>query len=120
MKLTERTGRLAGVILAISMAVTSCYDDSALVERVTQLEYNLEALQQSLTGQLNALNALMKESIYIKTCDAKDDGSYELTLSSGDKFTVYPDQSLESVVTYKNAYSWEKYADKIVGYDFNE
>ena len=100
MKLTERMGRLAGAILAIAMAVTSCYDDSALVERVTQLEYDLEALQLTLTEELNALNALMDENIFIKSCEANDDGSYDLTLSSGAKFTVYPDQSLESVVTY--------------------
>jgi len=100
MKTKERAGRIAGLFLALVMSVTSCYDDSALVERVTQLEYNLEALQLTLTEELNALNALMKESIYIKTCTKNDDGSYALVLSSGDKFTVYPDQSLESVVTY--------------------
>ena len=100
MKLTERKGKLVGVILAIAMAVTSCYDDSALEERVTQLEYNVGALQLTLTEQLDALNALMNENIYIKTCEANDDGSYDLALSSGAKFTVYPDQSLESVVTY--------------------
>ena len=57
MKRIGRLGRLTGVFLALVMAVTSCYDDSALVERVTQLEYNLEALQLTLTEELNALNA---------------------------------------------------------------
>jgi hypothetical protein len=57
------------------------------------------------------------KSIY---CKAKfppslgDGGAFEY-INSAAKIYV----PMESVVTYKNAYSWKKYADKIVGYDFN-
>lgn len=98
------------ILAALACPVfTSCYDDSALNSRLdevendiadldqrlkdleTRLNGELEALQALLEGKIAALQGKVDELITVSSCNAKDDGSYEITLSDGSKFTVYPE-----------------------------
>lgn len=98
------------ILAALACPVfTSCYDDSALNSRldevendIADLDQRLKDLETRLNGELKALQTLLEgkiatlqgkvdELITVSSCDAKDDGSYEITLSDGSKFTVYPE-----------------------------
>ena len=108
------------ILAALACPVfTSCYDDSALNERLdkvegdiadldqrlkdleTRLNSELQALQTLLEGKIAALQGQVDGLVTVKSCNAKTDGTYEITLSDGSKFTVYPEyeQDLTGVVT---------------------
>lgn len=108
------------ILAALACPVfTSCYDDSALNEKIEEIGENvldldarLKALETKLNTELQALQTLLEskiatlegkvdELITITSCDQKTDGSYEITLSDGKKFTVYPEyeQDLNGLVT---------------------
>ena len=105
---------------------TSCYDETALSNRVDELEQGLgsledrvTALENRLNDELSALKSLIESQIKTVTdqvgavaekvdglvtvskCEANEDGTYEITLSDGSKFTVYPEyeQDLTGIVT---------------------
>ena len=98
------------ILAALACPVfTSCYDDSELNGRLdkvendiadldqrlkdleTRLNSELQALQTLLEGKIATLQGKVDELITVSSCNAKDDGSYEITLSDGSKFTVYPE-----------------------------
>ena len=98
------------ILAALACPVfTSCYDDSALNSRldevendIADLDQRLKDLETRLNGELKALQTLLEgkiatlqgkvdELITVSSCNAKNDGSYEITLSDGSKFTVYPE-----------------------------
>ena len=108
------------ILAALACPVfTSCYDDSALNDRIdkvegdiadldqrlkdleTRLNNELQALQTLLEGKIAALQGQVDGLVTVKSCTAKTDGTYEITLSDGSKFTVYPEyeQDLTGVVT---------------------
>ena len=108
------------ILAALACPVfTSCYDDSALNGRLdkvendiadldqrlkdleTRLNSELQALQTLLEGKIAALQGQVDGLVTVSSCNAKADGSYEITLSDGSKFTVYPEyeQDLTGVVT---------------------
>ncbi len=115
------------ILAALACPVfTSCYDDSALNERIdkvegdiadldqrlkdleTRLNNELQALQTLLEGKITALQGQVgdlgtqiKGLVTVSSCVKQSDGSYEITLSDGSKFTVYPEyeQDLTGVVT---------------------
>ena len=108
------------ILAALACPVfTSCYDDSALNSRLDQVEkdvqtlseklaaleskLNLEltALQTLLEGKIAALQGEVDKLVTVSSCTAQKDGSYEVTLSDGSKFTVYPEyeQDLTGLVT---------------------
>lgn len=108
------------ILAALACPVfTSCYDDSALNDRLdkvegdiadldqrlkdleTRLNNELQALQTLLEGKIAALQGQVDGLVTVKSCTAKTDGTYEITLSDGSKFTVYPEyeQDLTGVVT---------------------
>ena len=108
------------ILAALACPVfTSCYDDSALNDRIdkvegdiadldqrlkdleTRLNSELQALQTLLEGKIAALQGQVDGLVTVKSCTAKTDGTYEITLSDGSKFTVYPEyeQDLTGVVT---------------------
>lgn len=106
------------VLAAVACPVfTSCTDE--LEDRVGTLEGDLATLEQrvaaletKLTSEINALKTLLEGQIAalegkvdalvtVSKCEAQNDGSYEITLSDGSKFTVYPEyeQDLTGIVT---------------------
>lgn len=108
------------ILAALACPVfTSCYDDSALNSRLDEVEQdvqtlsdklaalesklNLEltALQTLLEGKIAALQGKVDELVTVTSCTAKNNGAYEVTLSDGTKFTVYPEyeQDLTGLVT---------------------
>ena len=108
------------ILAALACPVfTSCYDDSALNDRIDKVEGDiadldqrlkdlearlnneLQALQTLLEGKIAALQGQVDGLVTVKSCTAKTDGTYEITLSDGSKFTVYPEyeQDLTGVVT---------------------
>lgn len=108
------------ILAALACPVfTSCYDDSALNSRLDEVENNiadldqrlkdletrlngeLQALQTLLEGKIAALQGQVDGLVTVKTCTENSNGSYEITLSNGASFTVYPEyeQGLTGVVT---------------------
>ena len=108
------------ILAALACPVfTSCYDDSALNGRLDKVEQdvqtlsdklaalesklNLEltALQTLLEGKIAALQGQVDGLVTVSSCTAQKNGAYEITLSDGSKFTVYPEyeQDLKGLVT---------------------
>lgn len=82
-------------------AFVSCFDDSAIWDKLTELELRVDSLQVSLNEQASALNGLVGNSATISSCTKNSDGSYTLSLSNGTKFTVMPEGTkFSSLVSY--------------------
>ena len=91
-ELVERVDKIEGDIADL---------DQRLTDLETRLNSELQALQTLLEGKIAALQGQVDELVTVSSCTAKSDGSYEITLSDGSKFTVYPEyeQDLTGVVT---------------------
>ena len=98
------------ILAALACPVfTSCYDDSALNDRIDgieeelgSLEERVAALEKRLNDDLAALQTLLESKIAalqgevdalvtVSKCEKQNDGSYQITLSDGTSFTVYPE-----------------------------
>lgn len=92
-------------LLCISLAVpafTSCYDDSALWDKVNDMEMRLNELEVEMTSQTEAMQALLSNGATLTSCKKNSDGSYTVTLSDGTKFKVLPEGTdFSSLVTVK-------------------
>lgn len=92
-------------LLCISLAVpafTSCYDDSALWDKVNDMEARLNELEVEMTSQTEAMQALLSNGATLTSCKKNSDGSYTVTLSDGTKFKVLPEGTdFSSLVTVK-------------------
>ena len=88
--------------LALASAVlSSCYDDSALWDKVTEMDDRLTVLENELTSQAEALGALLSNGATLTSCVKNADGSYTVTLSDGTKFNVLPNGTdFSKLVTY--------------------
>lgn len=85
-----------------SAALSSCYDDSALWDKVTEMDDRLTVLENELTSQAEALGALLSNGATITSCTKNADGSYTVTLSDGTKFNVLPNGTdFSKLVTYQ-------------------
>ena len=115
-KLTNYLFRaMAASCLALPM-LTSCYDDTGIWDKFDEIENRLESLESSLNAQLQALNTMISAvdgKTTVSSCEKKADGSYDVTLSNGTKFTVYPKgqeySSLVSVITVDGVQCWATY-----------
>ena len=84
-----------------SAALSSCYDDSALWDKVTEMDDRLTVLENELTSQAEALSALLSNGATLTSCVKNADGSYTVTLSDGTKFNVLPNGTdFSKLVTY--------------------
>lgn len=92
-------------LLCISLAIpafTSCYDDSALWDKVNDMEARLNELEVEMTSQAEAMSALLSNGATLTSCKKNSDGSYTVTLSNGTKFNVLPEGTdFSSLITYK-------------------
>lgn len=98
------------ILAALACPVfTSCYDDSALNDRIDgieeelgSLEERVAALEKRLNEEVAALQTLIESKIAalkgemdalvtVSKCEKQNDGSYQITLSDGTGFTVYPE-----------------------------
>lgn len=102
-------------ILAVTVLpmLTSCYDDGAIWDKFKELEHRLDSLENSLNEQFQALNTIIDGKTTVSSCDKNADGSYDITLSNGTKFTVLPDgtnySALVSVLDIKGVKCWATY-----------
>jgi hypothetical protein len=101
--------------LAILPMLTSCYDDTAIWDKFDKIEHRLDSLETSLNEQFQALNSLINSKTTIASCETNPDGSYDITLSNGIKFTVFPDgtqySSLVSVMKVSGVDCWATYVN---------
>ena len=89
------------LVVAAPMAV-SCYDDSALWDKLTDVENRLYELEVELNSQVDAMTALLSDGSTISACVKNADGSYTITLSNGTKFNVLPNGTdFSKLVTYQ-------------------
>lgn len=102
-------------ILAVAVLpmLTSCYDDSSIWDKFDDIEHRLDSLENSLNQQFQALNSILDGQTTVTSCDKNADGSYDVTLSNGAKFTVLPDgtnySALVSVTTVNGVKCWATY-----------
>ena len=98
--------------------LTSCYDDTAIWNEFDKIENRLDSLENSLNKQFQALNSLIDSKTTISSCDKNSDGSYDVTLSNGVKFTVLPNgtefSSLVSVMEVNGVKCWATYVDGVL------
>ena len=89
--------------VAVSASMTvSCYDDSAIWDKLTDVENRLFELEVELSNQIDALSAIVSDLTTVSGCVKNADGSYTVTLSNGTKFNVFPQGTdFSSLVTYK-------------------
>ena len=103
-------------LLCLSLAIpafTSCYDDSALWDKVTDMEARLNELEVEMTSQVEAMQALLSNGATLTSCKKNSDGSYTVTLSDGTKFKVLPEgtdfSSLVTVMVVDGKKCWATY-----------
>ena len=103
-------------LLCLSLAIpafTSCYDDSALWDKVNDMEARLNELEVEMTSQVEAMQALLSNGATLTSCKKNSDGSYTVTLSDGTKFKVLPEgtdfSSLVSVMVVNGKKCWATY-----------
>lgn len=103
-------------LLCLSLAIpafTSCYDDSALWDKVNDMEARLNELEVEMTSQVEAMQALLSNGATLTSCKKNSDGSYTVTLSDGTKFKVLPEgtdfSSLVSVMVVEGKKCWATY-----------
>ena len=101
--------------LALLPMLTSCYDDAAIWDKFDKIEHRLDSLENSLNEQFQALNSLIDSKTTIASCETNADGSYDVTLSNGIKFTVLPDgtkfSALVSVMKVGGVNCWATYVN---------
>jgi len=103
-------------LLCLSLTIpafTSCYDDSALWDKVNDMEARLNELEVEMTSQVEAMQALLSNGATLTSCKKNSDGSYTVTLSDGTKFKVLPEgtnfSSLVSVMVVDGKKCWATY-----------
>ncbi|MBQ3608012.1 MAG: hypothetical protein II991_06940 [Bacteroidales bacterium] len=103
-------------LLCVSLSIpafTSCYDDSALWDKVNDMEARLNELEVEMTSQVEAMQALLSNGATLTSCKKNSDGSYTVTLSNGTKFKVLPEgtdfSSLVSVMVVDGKKCWATY-----------
>ena len=68
--------------VAVSASMTvSCYDDSAIWDKLTDVENRLFELEVELSNQIDALSAIVSDLTTVSGCVKNADGSYTVTLS---------------------------------------
>ena len=103
------------LILAIGVMpmMTSCFDADQIWDKIDKIEHRLDSLENSLNSQFQALNAIMDGQTTVTSCDKNADGSYNITLSNGAKFTVLANgtnySALVSVTTVNGVKCWATY-----------
>lgn len=112
-KWTNMLLKAAACTLAVLPMLTSCYDDSAIWNELDKIENRLDSLETSLNQQLSALNSLINGKTTIASCEKNQDGSYEVELSNGTKFTVLAEgrdySALVSVKDVDGVKCWATY-----------
>ena len=103
---------LALAVVALPM-LTSCFNTDEIWNKIDAIENRLDSLENSLNVQFQALNSIIEGNAVITSCDKNADGSYDVTLSNGTKFTVLPDgtdcSALVSVIEVKGVKCWATY-----------
>lgn len=88
---------------------TSCYDDKLLWDKVNEIDNRLDSLENTLNDQLSALNSLINGKTTISNCDKNADGSYDIELSNGVRFTVLAEGSKYSALVSVKVVDGVKY-----------
>jgi len=105
--------KIAALAMIIAPMLTSCFDDTQLWDSINKIEHRLDSLETSLNKQLQALNSLIDSKTTISSCEKNQDGSYDVTLSNGMKFTVLPDgtdfSALVSIIEVGGKNCWATY-----------
>ena len=98
-------------IVAVPM-LSSCFNADEVWDKIDKIEHRLDSLENSLNQQFNALNSLL-DGKTISSCEKNPDGSYDVTLSNGTKFTVLADgtdySSLVSIKVENGVKYWATY-----------
>lgn len=77
----------------LPLAVSSCFDDTEIWDKLNEHEAQLSELRAQLNNQADAMAALLSDGSTITTCVKQGDGSYLVTLSNGTKFKVLPQET---------------------------
>lgn len=102
---------VAAVVLASMTLAASCsYDDTAINERVDQVEKDLAALtervaalEKRLAEEVAALTELINGKVVVTSVEQVGDAT-KVTLSDGSSFTVYPECTVVDTDTDTNTY----------------
>ena len=104
---------LALAVVAFPM-LTSCFNADEIWDKFDEIEHRLDSLENSLNEQFQALNSIIEGNAVITSCDKNNDGSYDITLSNGTKFTVLPEgadcSALVSVIEVNGVKCWATYS----------
>ena len=92
-KLFKHASKALICLLALPFATVSCFDDTAIWETLNEHEAQLNEIQTQLANQADALTSLLSGGSTISSCVEQKDGSYLVTLSTGTKFKVLPQQT---------------------------
>lgn len=99
--LTKALCKSLMLIMFMSLAFTSCYDDGAIWDKFDEIENRIDSLANELNKQVEAFSLLMEDGSTISACEKNRDGSYTVTLSNGVSFKVMPEGAdFSQLVTY--------------------
>lgn len=124
-------------VVGFATLTVSCYDDAELrdsiaknEQSITDLTARVEALEIKLGNEVTALKALIEsevasleeaieaveDKIVVADCQQGADGTWVLTLTSGEEVTIYPEakQNGLTVVEENGVYFWAEVVDGVV------
>ena len=111
--LTKNLFKVLVLAIAVMPMLTSCFDADPIWDKLDKIEHRLDSLENSLNSQFQALNAIIDGKTTVTSCEQNADGSYDITLSNGTKFTVLANgtncSALVSVISVNGVKCWATY-----------
>ena len=95
--------RAAAVILMAAPVAVSCFDSTELQEQIDMLVDKVFELEERLNNELDALAEMMDGNAMISSVIVGEDGITTIKLSTGAEFKLYPQQNMQSFITYMQA-----------------
>ena len=107
------------VTAMLFVSCTEPYDDTAIRQEIADLYEKVNNLEKKLNDEVSALKTLIDSKTVVASATKKDDGSWEILLTNGEKVTVYPQYQPEAeknngcvtVVKEGDTYYWAQIVD---------
>jgi hypothetical protein len=83
---------MLSMLAGVAVSAVSCkYDDTAVWEKIGEIEQQVADLRQQVEDELNAIKDMVNGLVTVTDVKQQQDGSKQIILSDGTKINVYPE-----------------------------